>query len=37
MDYDSVLVGDYLFGWILPTLDADESDQLLFEESKRKL
>ena len=37
MDRVSFPVGNYLFGWILPTLDADESDQLLFGESKRKL
>ena len=37
MDRVSFPVGNYLSGWILPTLDADESDQLLFGESKRKL
>lgn len=37
MDRVRLSVGDYLSGWILPTLDADESDQLLFGESKRKL
>lgn len=37
MDRVSLSVGDYLSGWILPALDADESDQLLFGESKRKL
>ena len=37
MDRVRLSVGDYLSGWILPTLDTDESDQLLFGESKRKL
>ena len=37
MDRVSLSVGNYLSGWLLPVLDADKSDQLLFGESKRKL
>ena len=37
MDRVGLSVGDYLSGWLLPVLDADKSDQLLFGESKRKL
>ena len=37
MDRVSLSVGDYLSGWLLPVLDVDKSDQLLFGESKRKL